>query len=142
MTRHFCMYIIFLYLSVGKRGFPLKNHSYSGSGYPATKAVNLAAMPLNTISSPIFLRNSGASDLPFSMNSTISNCPLEDPDPSLLLATHSKIPRKIKYVLESTKIICKLNNMYKKLFVYINILDLVFTLIKVRKACTIWPQRL
>ena len=81
--------ILFMYLSVGKRGFPLKNHSYSGSGYPATKAVNLAAMPLNTISSPIFLRNSGASDLPFSMNSTISNCPLVDPDPSLLLAKHS-----------------------------------------------------
>ena len=100
-----------MYLSVGKRGFPLNIHSYSGSGYPPTKAVNLAAMPLNTISSPIFLRNSGASDLPFSMNSTISNCPLEDPEPSLLLAKHSKIPIKIKYVLESIKSNYKLNQI-------------------------------
>lgn len=40
------------YLSVGNKGFPMKYHSYSGSGNPVTKAVNLAAMPKITERKP------------------------------------------------------------------------------------------
>lgn len=94
---------VFKYLSVGKSGFLLKLHSYSGSGNPVTKAVKRAAIPLKTISSPIFLRNSGASERPFSMYSTISRFPVVEAAPSLFLAQHSKAPespvkirRKIK----------------------------------------------
>ncbi len=57
-----------------------------------TSAVNLADIPLKTSSSPIFLRNCGASLLSFSTKSTTSKLQDVSASPSLLVATHLYSP--------------------------------------------------